>query len=76
MITLCNSCGNYTVKQGGEVAAARAMVKRLRSDLQDPNKRQTVIDRSREISQLMLEVDLLTHQVTVQDRPELTLVCA
>lgn len=63
MITVCKSCGNYTVLQGAEVEGARTLIKKLRLQLSDPKTAQSVIDQKKMIAQLQLEVELLSATI-------------
>jgi len=66
MITVCKSCGNYTVLQGSEVEGARTLIKKLRLQLADPQTRQAVLDQKRKIDQLALEIELLSSSINGQ----------
>jgi len=60
MITNCNTCGNYTVRIGKEIAGARTMIAKIRLDKSGHSQIAS-------IRQLKLEVDLLLASLRSDD---------
>lgn len=63
MIKICNSCGNYTVKRGEEVAGARNLIAKLREQARDPWQAEPLSRQFQYINQLRLELDLLLSEL-------------
>jgi hypothetical protein len=59
MITVCTTCGNYMVRPGQEVEAARTLVKKLRLLLKDPKTQSDATAKNNAMQQLRLKVELL-----------------